>query len=221
MKCNIEYVGKMRNGKEQYFCTTHQSIASDSNGNKLEECLCNTKEIYNNTLDIKELDINSIEIIYENVIDNITPIIYINNKVFNGVLKYNDCIINYKDFNGIMLSKLNNISLELVKCSHCNHYHTDNGKFAYTPHKTHLCLYCGHLFRVKTQNVGNELAMIFNIPNIELNNNKIYINDKCNIKYNLLKGELLINNQNVNTIKLNNKEINVIEFLNDIFKNEF
>lgn len=221
MKCNIEYVGKMRNGKEQYFCTTHQSIALDSNGNKLEECLCNTKEIYDNILDIKGLDINSIEIIYENVLDNLTPIIYINNKVFKGVLKYNDCIINYKDFNGIMLSKLNNIPLELVKCSHCNHYHTDNGKFAYTPHRTHLCLYCGHLFRVKKQNIGNELAIIFNIPNIELNNNKISINDKCNIKYNLLKGEILINNQNINTIKLNNKEMGVIEFINGIFKNEF
>lgn len=156
MKCNIEYVGKLRNRMPQYYCTIYKSFASDKKGNKLDECLCNYKEIYDNVLDLKENNIESIEIIYENILKNVVPKIFINNKEFNGTLKYNDCILCYKDLGGILLSKLNAISLEKVRCSHCKHYHSDNGKFAYTPHRTHLCLYCGHLFRVKEKNIGNE-----------------------------------------------------------------
>ncbi len=221
MKCNIEYVGKLRNGTPQYYCTTHKSFASDKEGNKLKECLCNYKEEYNNLLDLKENNIKNIEIIYENILENVVPKIIINNKQFKGVLKYDKCILCYKDLGGIMLSKLNAISLEKIKCSHCNHYHSDNGKFAYTPHKTHLCLYCGHLFRVKEENIGNELDLIYTIPYIKLNNNSINVEDNCCIKYNLLKGTLLVNDKKSNKIIIKNKEINIIDFLNNTLQNEF
>lgn len=172
-------------------------------------------------VNLKEKRIESIKIIYTNVLTNAMPRILINNEEFNGVIEYDDCVLCYKDLGGIMLSKLNNISLEPAKCSHCGHYHSDNGKFAYTPHRTHLCTYCGHLFRVKEKNVGSELNLIYNIPCIKLSNGLIHIDDVCSIEYDLLKGSFLINNKSGNRILLEGKEIDIVKFLNDTLKNEF
>ena len=146
MKCNIEYIGKSRQGITKYYCTAHKSFAYDKLGNKLDECLWSNKEIYDTRLNIKQNEIKDINIKYENILESVIPKITINNNEYSGVLEYNDSILTYKDFGGIMLAKLNNIPLEIVKCSHCGRYHSDNGQFAYTPHRTHLCLYCGHLF---------------------------------------------------------------------------
>lgn len=44
MKCNIEYIGKSRQGITKYYCTIHNSFAYDKLGNKLNECLCNNKK---------------------------------------------------------------------------------------------------------------------------------------------------------------------------------
>ena len=120
-----------------------------------------------------------------------------------------------------MLSKLNNIPLEMVKCSHCGRYHSDNGQFAYTPHKTHLCLYCGHLFRVKEKNIGSELAMIFNIPKIKLKDKLLKIDDYCCVEYNMLNGNLFINKQNVNSVLFKDKKLDIVKFQNHILENEF
>lgn len=221
MKCNIEYVGKSRKGTTKYHCTVHKSFAYDKLGNKLDECLWNNKEIYDNRLNIEQNQIENINIRYENILENVIPKIIINNDEFNGVLEYGNSILTYKDFGGIMLSKLNDIPLEIVKCSHCNRYHSDNGKFAYTPHRTHLCLYCGHLFRVKGRNVGSELAMIYNIPKISLKDKLLKIDDYCCVEYDMLKGILLVNNQDVNKVLFKGKELSTVDFLNHILGNEF
>lgn len=221
MKCNIKYIGKSRQGITKYYCTIHKSFAYDKLGNKLNECLCNDKEIYDNKLNIKENNIKSIKIIYENILENVIPKIIINDTIFNGTLEYDDCILTYKDLGGILLSRLNNISLELVKCNHCKRYHSDNGKFAYTPHRTHLCLYCGRLFRVKEKNIGSELAMIFDIPKIKLKDKTLKINDCCYIEYDILKGILLINNESPNKVIFKDKEVDISEFLNNILENEY
>ena len=120
-----------------------------------------------------------------------------------------------------MLAKLNGINLESVRCNHCNKFHSDNGMYAYTPHRTHFCNYCGHLFRVKEQNISHELEQIFSPPYIELKSQKRVINDKCKVEYDLLKGKLLINNELVDTIIINNQEKYLKDFLNDILKKEY
>ncbi len=221
MKCNIEYVGKSRSGRTRYYCTTHKSFANDKLGNKLPECLWYNKDIFDNRLDIKKHEIKDIKIIYENILENVIPKIIINNQEFYGVLEYDDSLLTYKDFGGILLSKLNNIPVEIVKCSHCNRYHSDNGQFAYTPHRTHLCLYCGHLFRAKEKNVGSELAMIYNVPQIELKDKLLSIDNKCCVEYNMLKGTLLINKENVNKVLYKDKEIDIATFINQLLENEF
>lgn len=221
MKCNIEYIGKSRQGMPKYYCTVHKSFAYDKLGNKLDECICSNKEIYDNKLNIKQNEINNINIRYENILENVIPKIIINNNEFIGVLEYDNSILTYKDFSGIMLSKLNNMPLEIVKCSHCGHYHSDNGQFAYTPHRTHLCLYCGHLFKAKERNIGSELAMIYNIPEINLKDKLVKIDDYCCVEYDVFNGILLINKQNIDKVLFRDRELKISEFLNYILKNEY
>lgn len=54
MECKIEYIGKLRNGTPQYYCSTHKAFASDKKGNVLEYCLCEHKEQYEKCLDLKK-----------------------------------------------------------------------------------------------------------------------------------------------------------------------
>lgn len=221
LKCNIEYIGKSRQGIPKYYCTVHKSFAYDKLGGKLDECLWKNKDIFDNRLNIEQTEIRNISIRYENILENIIPKIIINDKSFNGVLEYKDSILTYKDLGGIMLAKLNDMPLEVVKCNHCGSYHSDNGQFAYTPHRTHLCLYCGHLFRAKEKNVGSELAMIYDIPEIKLKDKVLSVDDYCCVEYDMLNGILLINNQNVSKVLYKGNKIEIVEFLNNILKNEF
>lgn len=181
MTCNIEYVGKKRNGKSQYYCTIHKSFASDKNGNKLDSCLCLNKRQFDNLLDLNNIEIKDIRIIYDNILECTIPKILIDNKEFDGVLIFDNSILTYKDLSGIMLAKLNNMPVETVECHRCHRKHSDNGKFAYTPHSVHLCLYCGHLFHVKEKNVGSELAFIYDIPNMILKDREIDIDGRCQV----------------------------------------
>lgn len=221
MKCNIEYTGKLRCGRTQYFCTSHKHLACDKSGNKLDECLCSYKELFDNKLDLDNNKIDSLRIVYDNILENQVPNIFINDKLFKGVLVYNDSVLTYKDLSGILLAKINNIKLESVSCNHCKKLHSDNGMYAYTPHRTHFCNYCGHLFRVKEKNISHELEEIFTIPNIKLKNNKITITNNYKVEYDLFKGTLLINDEVVDTVIINNKEENLANFLNRILKNEY
>lgn len=221
MKCNIEYIGELENGIPLYHCSTHKYIASDKQGKKLEECLCPYKEMYENPLDIKKNDITDLKIIYENILEDQKPIIYINNQPFNGVATFDDSSLTYKDFGGIMLSRLNFISTKVIKCKHCNHYHSDDGQFAYTPHRTHLCHYCGRLFRDDEKSLGNELTLVFDIPFIHLQDKTIPIEDTCKIEYNLLTGSITVNDEQVDRIIINNEEKTLKEFLNTVLKDEY
>lgn len=221
MNCKIEYVGKKRNGTLQYWCVTHKSIASDKNGNKLNECLYKNKELYNNILDLNKEKIANIKIIYDNIFESLIPKIYIDNQEFNGIFKMDDSILDYRDISGLMLAKINNTKLEKVCCNHCKHYHSDNGKFSYTPHKTHLCLYCGHLFKVKEANVGNEFELIFDIPDIILSDNSVAADNGLSIYYDLLNGKLLVNEKSANRIIFKKEEKTLQDFLNNIFINEY
>ena len=221
VKCNIEYVGKTRQGKTKYYCTTHKSFAHDKAGNKLDECLWINKEIFDKRLNIKDKKINNIIIRYENILESKIPNIIIDGECFNGVLEYDDSLLTYKDFSGLLLARLNETPLEVVRCNHCGKYHSDNGMFSYTPHLIHLCLYCGHLFRAKQKNVGSELAMIYDIPKINLKENIIIIDDKCLVEYDIFNGTLLINGEPGNQVLLNGKKLSVKEFFNSILENEY
>lgn len=63
--------------------------------------------------------------------------------------------------------------------------------------------------------------MIYNVPDIKLNNKSITIDNECSVEYDIFKGTLLVNKENVNTISFEGKEISIIDFLNKVLKDEF
>lgn len=179
------------------------------------------KHIEKNDIELKKESIKEIKIEYPNILQTKNLYIYINGEKTNNSIIIEDSILTPKDFGGLLLSKLNNISLQTVKCSKCNKYHSDNGKFAYTKHRTHLCLYCGQLFKVEEKNIGNEIPLYFNIPDIVLMDKSMNITDKICLDYNLFKGELLVNGEVVDKVIVNNREQCLKDILNDLLKDEY
>ena len=220
MKCNIKYIGKLRNGTPQFFCTIHKSFASNR-GIRLEECFCSNKEMFLHPLDILKTSVDSIQIVYEDIFKSLIPKIYINQKEYSGVFIYENSVLTYKDFGGILLSFLHSVSLEQVVCKHCGCKHSDNGKFAFTPHRIHFCSYCVHKFGVKEKNIGSELAFIYDIPSITLENNSVVIEERCCVSYDLFFGTVLVNNKNVNSVVIKNKSFSLVDFLSEKLNDEF
>ncbi len=179
MQCQIKYICKERNGHPRYWCLIHKSLV-EPNSN---ECNCQYKHLYDNIIKRKKSDIKDYQIIYPNIFESTIPDVYINNNKIEGLISIDNNLIDPKDYNGILLSKLSNQPLEKVICPRCNNYHTDNGKFAYMPHKIHRCLYCGHDFHIDKPNVGNILDIILTIPYIRLANQTINIDSKCELNY--------------------------------------
>ena len=218
MKCNIDHIEN--NLGVDYWCLSHKTKASTIDGNIPTECECKYKERYENIVELQPQEITSIKITYPNLRENTDVKVFIEEE-FNGILKLENSIIDLKDYGGLMLSKLNNIDLEASKCPYCGGMHTDNGMFAYTPHSRHLCIYCGHFYNVEKANIGNELALYFDFPNISLEDNIVSVDEKCEVNYDLFTGNLTINNISCKKVKLNNEEIDLVAYLNDVLKNEY
>lgn len=220
MKCEIEYIGKKRNGVCQYYCKTHKAFASDSKGKILEECLCSFKEDFGKVFPLTK-DIQSIKIVYENIFMEKRPLVFIEEKEVKGIFAYEESRLSYKDFGGLLLSMLNRVFLEPVNCKSCGKFHTDNGMFAYMPHRIHFCNYCGHKFREAHQNIGNELELIFNVPFIELKKGTEELASFCQIEYAIFKGEILVNGKNVSHVIYRGKEMSLQDFLNSLLELEY
>lgn len=218
--CHIKYCGKDENGINRYWCLTHKDVASDKDGHPLKECLCNYKEIYDNKIKIESKNV-SIKAIYKNALEEIKPIIYLNQKEENYALEIKDSILDFKDIGGLMISKLNSIKLIPSFCSYCGKPHTDDGVFAYTPHAKHLCQYCGYFYNVEKANIGNEFSLFFDVPDINLEEGKTEIEDTLCLEYDVFKGTLLTNGKNVNKVKVKGKIIYLKAYLNELFKDEY
>lgn len=219
MKCDIHYI--QNNEGVPYWCLAHKTKGTEVDGNAPTICDCKYKERYENIVKMNSREIENIKIVYSNLNKNSNVSLFINGEEFKGILKLENSIIDLKDYGGLMLSKLNNIHLEASKCPLCGGMHTDNGMFAYTPHSKHLCIYCGHFYKVEEANIGNELALYFDFPNISLEDNVVDIEEKCEITYDLFKGEVLINKESCNKVKRNNEEIDLVSFLNEKLKEEY
>lgn len=219
MQCRIEHIPN--NSGVEYWCLTHKTKATKKENKFPVECDCKYKERYNEIVEMNHEDIKSIQIIYPNLNESTNVSLYINEKEFLGILKIKNSIIDLKDYGGMLLSKLNNIILETSECPVCKGKHTDNGQFAYTPHSKHLCIYCGRFYDVEKANIGNELALYFDFPDIHLEENIVSINEKCKLSYDLSTGTLLINNYSCNTVEKEGEKIELITFLNEMLKEEY
>lgn len=219
--CCSKYCGKDERGLDRYWCLTHKDIASDEEGNKLETCLCRYKEIYDNKIKIEPQNVDSIKVVYKNVLKEIKPIMYLNQNEENHALEIKDSILDFKDIGGLMISKLNCIKLISSYCSYCGKPHTDDGVFAYTPHAKHLCQYCGYFYNVEKANIGNEFALFFDVPDITLEEGIAEIEDTLYLEYDVLKGTLLTNGKNINKVKVKEKIMYLKAYLNELFKDEY
>ncbi len=199
MNCNIDYIGKFRNGKKKYWCKTHKSLAPDD-----KICTKSNKDLFDNPIHLNKENVNSIVL----TINDANYDLQINGEPINKVVIIDNSILELKDFIGLMLLKINNIPVEEVHCKRCSHLHSDNGYFAYTPHKKHLCNYCGHEFIGSHKNVSHELDVLFLIPEI----NYDFRSTNATIEYDFLKGSLKTSFENYETLK---------EYVNEEFKNSY
>lgn len=220
MKCHIEYVGKQRNGKKKFWCLTHKWKASDKEGNELKECLSKKKKEFENVTVIDPNKISSIHLLFPNILKEQRSILVINEKEVKGVLAIQNSILEKEDIIGLLLSKLYQVELMRVTCTHCGHYHNDNGIFAITPHRKHLCLYCGHEFYQAQANIGNEFIAYLDVPDIKLENQWIQIIDKCQFDYDVLAGKVTLNGKLVSKICVKKEEISIIEQISKILRIE-
>lgn len=193
MECSIHYVGKQRNGKAKYWCSIHKEKASDKEGNRLQTCLCEKKEDFAQGMELAKQEIKEIKIFFPNLFHSNQCEIRINQQLLNGVLKIENSILEEKNFIGVFLTRLNQMENVLVFCNHCGHLHNDNGTFAITPHRKHLCHYCGHEFYVKSPNIGSEILYYVSTPLLKIENRVIILEDTLCVEYDLLKGTMLIN----------------------------
>lgn len=215
MECNIKCI-EDNNGDKRYWCTNHRAPSDDKN-----KCLSEVKNFYNNIITYIKEDIKSIKIVYKDISEKFIPEIYINEKLIEGIIKIENSLIEPKDFGGLMLSKLNDIKLEKSICPYCNHLHSDDGKFAVMPHDRHLCQYCGKFFDIDSANIGNEIALYFDIPSITLDNEIIELQDHNCISYNIFNGKVLVNNKSVNKVVYNKKKLKLKDYLNKILEDKY
>lgn len=219
MKCNIKYALKARNGRKRYWCITHKARANDKNGNMLEECLSENKESYNKSITLDKNDIKSIKIIFEDLTSSTDYTININDKILKGVLIMNESSLEENDFLGLFLSSINNMDIEEIRCTHCKHLHNDNSLFAITPHRKHMCQYCGREFFCKEANIGSEFISYIKIPKIKYVKEIKEIKEKFNLLYDVLEGKIYINHECASRkIIINKKEEELAKYINKLFK---
>ena len=220
MNCKINYCGKW-DGKDQYYCSVHRCRATDKDGNVLNECISTKKENFENGLTISKEDIKSMIFTYPNLLASTEGVLEVNHKETSGILYIGDSIFETRDFGGLLLSRLNHIDLKVEHCTYCGHIHSDDGRFAYMPHNPHLCAYCGHMFNVEQANVGNELAVLFEIPEIMLENKAVEIHDTLTITYDVFKGSVLVNGVSCDTLIIEGETISLVDYLNKRLYNEY
>ncbi len=199
MNCNIDYIGKFRNGKKKYWCKAHKSLAPDD-----KICTKSNKDLFDNPIHLNKENVTSIVL----TINDANYDLQINGEPINKVVIIDNSILELKDFIGLMLLKINNIPVEEVHCKRCSHLHSDNGYFAYTPHKKHLCNYCGHEFIGSHKNVSHELDVLFSIPEI----NYDFRSTNATIEYDFLECSLKTSFKNYEALK---------EYVNEYFKNSY
>jgi len=165
-------------------------------------------------------DIQDITIFFPNLLKNKTCQILINHKPLTGVLYLENSILEVENFIGLLLARLNSISLSEAVCSHCQHFHNDNESFSIHPHRKHLCHYCGHEFYVKEANVGNEFISYFTIPEIDWKEQEIKVEETLSLSYDVFIGKIWINDIEGNILTFDKEKYKVYEWVTQVlYKN--
>ncbi len=200
MNCNIQKVGKYRNGKDKYFCSVHKCFLKELKN----ICGCQ-KYKYVKVFDIDISIYKSIGIwgflkpIFDTTnINNVDCGVHLHLRRKDNEEKIIDdtfdklIIKNGEEYIGAIecdkakaytLTKTAGFSVDKIYCKHCGAIHTDTNYLAVYPHKKHLCFNCGREFFNKKRNISNEIIEI--VEKIEKYHTRKYIKSKKKSNINL------------------------------------
>jgi hypothetical protein len=189
--CKIAWEVKKRNGKPNWWCTTHAQEASGPDGAALSAC---PGAWFDSQPAPRELDIDATSGVFSGW-GALAPAIQIGNcpiepggvhihrrKTAGAKKDLDDSfdIVRIHGRNGMVvtvetmaaqaysISELSGQQVEVLQCPKgaCGFKHIDELKFATNGHVKHLCNKCGRNFRRKALSIGNPLADAFEILGI-------------------------------------------------------
>lgn len=186
--CEIEAVGKQRNGKPRYWCTTHQASATGKYGRRLERC----EGAYRSADEATAVELNpgdfpgglglwgSVPAVYdttnlppergvhvharrdvdgEKEIDGTYPAVAL--RVARDLIDdAKKALITVETAVASYISHFLNRPIMSLFCTYCGEPHLDSEWFAVKMHKRHLCHACGKVFVVGEKCVSNPLERL-------------------------------------------------------------
>jgi hypothetical protein len=182
--CEIEAVGKQRNGKPRFWCRAHQASATGKYGRRLERCEGAYKAATQG--DATELDPSAypggiavwgaVKPVYDTT--NLPAEVGVHvhaRRVANGekqidgtfhcvalrvkrnLLDAPKALITLETAVASYVSRFLNRPMKSLFCTYCGDPHLDSEWFAVKLHKRHLCHSCGQVFMAKEKCVSNPL----------------------------------------------------------------
>jgi transposase-like protein len=184
--CEIEQVGKGRNGKPRYWCTTHRASATGRYGIRLSECESAYRDIDGDAafemrrdaypggvalwgavkpvLDTTRWPAESgihIHARREAGGDKIIDATYsaVAMRYRHDLLSEARLIVTQETAINHYVSRFLGHRIKHLYCITCGELHLDAGFFAVRPHRRHLCHGCGRLFNDTERSVSNPIAL--------------------------------------------------------------
>jgi hypothetical protein len=186
--CSIQPVGKQRNGKPRFWCSTHRAGATGRYGARLETC----EGAYRDIAERKIVELNpddypggialwgAVAPVYDttglpsesgihvharaDAMDNEKRI----DDTFDAVrirygrdlLQEHQAVITSEVAVSYYLSRFSNREMKFLRCPKCGELHLDSGYFAIKVHRRHLCHGCGRYFSDEVKAVSNPIVAL-------------------------------------------------------------
>jgi transposase-like protein len=183
--CEIEAVGKQRNGKPRYWCRTHQSSATAKYGRRLLRC----EGAYKAATEHEAIDLDpsafpgglalwgAVRPVYDTTslpteegvhvharwvvdgdkeIDGTFAAVAV--RVRRNLLEAPKAVITLETAVAAYVSRFLNRPMKSLFCTYCGDPHLDSDWFAVKQHKRHLCHNCGQVFVANEKCVSNPVA---------------------------------------------------------------
>jgi hypothetical protein len=185
--CVIEQVGKQRNGKPRFWCTTHGAGATARYGVRMAECEAAYRDSDDD--DLFDLDPSgypggiamwgAVAPIYDTTTLPRDVGIHVHARVLAGktkeidrtvgavrlhyrrdLLEQSTAIIRCETAISYYISRFLGRQIKHLPCTHCGELHLDADFFAVKPHRTHLCHRCGKFFQDERRAVSNPIILL-------------------------------------------------------------
>lgn len=187
-ECEIEAVGKQRNGKPRYWCSVHQASATAKYGRKLERC----EGAYNEDLSASALRLDphdfaggiaiwgAVKPVYDSSGMLVEEGVHVHArrsvdddaKKYDGTYQAVSIAVRrdlLQDVHATIgrdaavasyVSRFLNRPLTSLFCTYCGTPHLDSDYYAVKMHKRHLCHSCGKIFLANEKGVSNPVEQL-------------------------------------------------------------